>query len=880
MAGFFNIKNTKASNAPRGKRAPRQAKSPCEQCGLFRHCKSPKMKWTGEGKQEILFVAEGAGKTEDEKWQKLGYKEPTQLIGQAGQLLRKKLNKYDFDLDEDAWKDNAVMCRPSKEDGSNRAPSDAEVKLCRPHVFNTIEELRPKKIILLGKKSIDSFLGHRMNKIGPIGKWVGWQIPDQTVGAWVFPNWHPSYLLRNEKNKALYNLFEKYLKQAIEWDEPFPEYGDERKKVRIVLDQEQAETVLRGFINATERKFTTFDYETSGLKPHREGHKIYCIGISNDDNGAFAFPLFDDPKFLRLLKRYLTNEKIKKTGQNIKFEDTWSRFILGYRVRGWYHDTMLMSHVRDNRTAITSLGFQTYVQFGTLFKDETDPYLKPKNKEDEKDANAFNRVPELLAQPGGWEKLLTRCGLDAMFEHRLANLQLDKGNDMLCSGQSLAGYKLLHDGIIECSDVESKGIAVDLEHCEKQSKHLTRRIKRLNDKIQNSEEVEKWKKETKQKTFNPNSDPELRRLLYGVMGYKKGKGTEAGNASTDKAALMKIGTSFALTTIDFRRLSKLKGTYLAGFMRETIDGLMHPFINLHIARTFRSSVDRVNFQNIPVRDKEAQRITRAAIIPRKGRQLLDVDYSGVEVRMACCNTKDPKLIEDVLHGDMHRDEACNIFMLPKEEITGGPEGLRYIAKNGFVFPEFYGDWFVSCAKDIWPRIEYLKTVSGVSVRSHLAKGGIKNYRDFEKHVEEVEDAFWNKKYVKYAEWKEIVWEDYQRKGYVDLLTGFRCGGLMKKNDVTNYPNQGPAFHCLLKALILLNRRFNEEKLESFIIGQIHDDLVFDAEPDELEYIKPIIRETMCEEVPKGWDWLIVPLDIDAKISEIDGNWSEVKNEPI
>jgi DNA polymerase I-like protein with 3'-5' exonuclease and polymerase domains len=247
--------------------------------------------------------------------------------------------------------------------------------------------------------------------------------------------------------------------------------------------------------------------------------------------------------------------------------------------------------------------------------------------------------------------------------------------------------------------------------------------------------------------------------------------------------------------------------------------------------------------------------------------------------MAACNTEDPNLIRYVSDKttDMHRDQAMRLFKLPEEQIT---KPIRYAGKNQFVFPEFYGSYFVQCAKPLWRTAHQQKTAEGQLLIEHLKSVGLGSYRRFEMHVEKEERIFWKEKFKVYNRWKERTWKKYQRDGYIDLITGFRCSGLMSKNDVSNYPNQGPAFHCLLWSLIQLSQRSLEEQWESFIVGQIHDDMVWCFEPEELGTIKAPIRKVMTVDIRDHWPWIIVPLDIELEISETNGNWYEQKKEPI
>jgi DNA polymerase I-like protein with 3'-5' exonuclease and polymerase domains len=119
-------------------------------------------------------------------------------------------------------------------------------------------------------------------------------------------------------------------------------------------------------------------------------------------------------------------------------------------------------------------------------------------------------------------------------------------------------------------------------------------------------------------------------------------------------------------------------------------------------------------------------------------------------------------------------------------------------------------------------------------------------------------------------------KEYQRKGYFDLVTGFRCSGVMRKNEVINYRIQGPAFHCLLWCFIQIDKISQEEGWDSRLINQVYDSMVVDAHPDELEYVAKTIHHVATVELPKAWPWIIVPLEIEADACEVDEPWSEKK----
>jgi DNA polymerase I-like protein with 3'-5' exonuclease and polymerase domains len=143
-------------------------------------------------------------------------------------------------------------------------------------------------------------------------------------------------------------------------------------------------------------------------------------------------------------------------------------------------------------------------------------------------------------------------------------------------------------------------------------------------------------------------------------------------------------------------------------------------------------------------------------------------------------------------------------------------------------------------------------------------------------MKKIEDDFWGVRFAEYAEWKERWWNMYKKHGYIDMYTGFRCSGVMDKKQAINFPIQGSSFHCLLFFLIEIDKIIIKEKLDTRIINQIHDSVLFDTKPSELNYIIEISKEIINKQLPKTWEWLIVPMDFEAEFCEIDRSWAEKK----
>jgi hypothetical protein len=287
-----------------------------------------------------------------------------------------------------------------------------------------------------------------------------------------------------------------------------------------------------------------------------------------------------------------------------------------------------------------------------------------------------------------------------------------------------------------------------------------------------------------------------------------------------------------------------------------------------------SNSSNPNFQNQPIRDDEQSEAIRSGFIPRHNGWLIgEFDFSGLEVRIGACYHKDPAWIKDTLEGDMHRDTAMECYKLPLEEMA---KKIRYCGKNKFVFPECYGDYYKNCAKALWEAVDMMKleTASGKPLMKHLKEVGLGKYEKFERHIEKVEDSFWNVRYPVYDNWRN---DHYAKRGYVDMFTGFRCSGLMSRNDVCNYVVQGAASHCLFKTAILMQEWMDKKRMRSLMIGQIHDSMIMDIHPDELIPITRRARRIVREILPELWPWITVPLDIEFEVARPNQPWVKKKD---
>jgi len=452
--------------------------------------------------------------------------------------------------------------------------------------------------------------------------------------------------------------------------------------------------------------------------------------------------------------------------------------------------------------------------------------------------------------------------------------------------------RLLRDGALALSRVEEAGIRIDVGLLDRTIEKVKRRIDTLSERLKQSEEWKEWKRAFREKA-SMGSRLQLVKVLK-RMGHEFAEQTRSGTRErADRVSLERLDVPFVRDYLEVEKLKKLRGTYLLGVRREVVDGLLHPFFNLHTVVTYRSSSDRPNFQNIPIRDKRVGKLIRRCFIPRDGHVLVEVDFKQLEVSISTAYHRDPVMIHYLETGyDFHRALAAELYMLTEEQVN---DEVRYCAKNKFVFPEFYGSYFAQCAPDLWNAIDGMRlTVDGKPLREHLAEQGImklgraksKWERDgagntgwidtdngtFVDHVRDVEERFWGERFKVYAQWKKDWWEMYLKRGWFDLLTGFREEGLYKRNDVINHPVQGTAFHCLLWSLIQTVKWLVKNKMRSKVVGQIHDSMLADVHHGELDDFLAEVKKITTVRLREQWDWIPVPLAVDVAIAE--ENWFE------
>jgi DNA polymerase I-like protein with 3'-5' exonuclease and polymerase domains len=451
-------------------------------------------------------------------------------------------------------------------------------------------------------------------------------------------------------------------------------------------------------------------------------------------------------------------------------------------------------------------------------------------------------------------------------------------------------HDLFLQGSLALARIEAAGMAVDTAYIVEAKAKIKNRITELETELANNEVTKTWQKFYKHRA-NTQSPDQLAHVLYDLMGFTPVGVTASGHrGKVDEDSLVTIDHPFIRAYLEVKKLKKAAGTNIRALEREVVDGKVHCFFNLNNVISFRSSSDKFNFQNIPKHDIQIANLIRRAFVARKGRQIVEVDFKGAEVCVGACYHKDPSMIRYILDpdSDMHRDAARQLFFMPEAKFPSDkyPKIVRQLGKGFFVFAEFYGDWYKSCANSLWREMLVQKPTlkDGTLLMDHLRSNGIRERGvldpdadpvpgTFEAHVQGVERWLWQDRFPGYAQWKRDNYAAYHKQGWFLSHTGFVYTGYMRRNEVNNYGTQGSAFHCLLWGLVrLVMHLMPKYGMRSTAVGQIHDSIVFDVVPEELDDLLALCRKVYTKLLLREHPWIIVPITIDADVCPVGGSW--------
>lgn len=351
-------------------------------------------------------------------------------------------------------------------------------------------------------------------------------------------------------------------------------------------------------------------------------------------------------------------------------------------------------------------------------------------------------------------------------------------------------------------------------------------------------------------TFNINSPKQLGEVLFEKLELPVIKKTKTGY-STNADVLEKLRDAHPIIDLimEYRTLTKLYSTYIEGLKKSCYaDGKVHTIFNQALTQTGRLSSIEPNLQNIPIRLEEGRLIRRAFVPSHEGWLILGADYSQIELRILAHISNTESLIEAFTHGeDIHKKTAMDVFKVSEEEMTSD---LRRSAK-AINFGIIYGMSAFGLSENL-------------NITQKEAKKYIDHYLETYSGIHQyMEDT------VKEAKFNGYVSTLFNRRRYIPELTqknyAIRQFG---ERTAMNTPIQGTAADIIKKAMIDVYRVMKEKKVQSRLLLQVHDELIFEVPKEELDMMIELVTRTMEDvvelKVPLKADYSYGPTWYDAK----------------
>jgi DNA polymerase-1 len=527
---------------------------------------------------------------------------------------------------------------------------------------------------------------------------------------------------------------------------------------------------------------------------------------------------------MRPLRDLLEDATVQKTAQNAKVDVLVLRGS-GIRLAGVDFDPMLASYVLDpGRRAhgLDVLALEFLDHKVTTYED-----LCGKGKAQ----IPYDQVPVDCARDYSCEDADIALRLRSVFEPQIDAHELTP----LFRDVELPLVDVL-------ADMEWTGVAIDVDW-----------FRSLKLRFQSERErVEREIYAAAGEEFNINSNPQLRTILFDKLQLPIRKRTASG-PSTDASVLQELalaGHPLPELLLEYRELFKLEGTYLDALPTLLLprDGRLHTSFNQTVASTGRLSSSDPNLQNIPIR-RELGRDIRRGFIPQAGWFLVAADYSQIELRLLAHLSGDAVFVDAFqAGGDIHRQTASIIFGVDAADVT--PE-MRARAKT-INFATIYGQGAHALSRQL--KIEFAE-----------ARAFIATYFERFQGVRAFLDAM-----IEHARERGYVQTIFGRRRYIPELRdrnyNIRAFG---ERTAQNSPIQGSAADLIKIAMIRIADRLREERFAARMLLQVHDELVFEAPPEELELLRGLVVREMEHATA-----LSVPLVVDVGVGR---DWLQTKS---
>ena len=567
-----------------------------------------------------------------------------------------------------------------------------------------------------------------------------------------------------------------------------------------------------------------FDTETTGLDPNVS--ELVGMSFAFREGEAYYVPIPEDfekaKAVVEQFRPFFENEKTEKVGQNIKYDIIVLKKY-GIHVRGRLFDTMI-AHYLINPELRHNMDYmaETYLKYKTIHIDELIG-AKGKNQ-----LNMRSLRPDQIK--------------DYACEDADVTLKLKAILEKAIEKQDLG--KLLYDIelplIYVLADMEYTGVRLDKAALAEYSKTLTLELQGIESEIYKAAEQE----------FNINSAKQVGEVLFDKLKIvEKPKKTKTGQYVTSEETLesMKDAHPIVGKILEYRGLKKLLSTYIDALplLVSPLDDKLHTSYNQTVTATGRLSSSNPNLQNIPIRDAQGKEI-RKAFIADEECIFFSADYSQIELRIMAHLSQDPTMIDAFNSGeDIHAATASKIYKIPISEVTGDMRRKAKTANFGII----YGISVFGLAERLSiPRGEAKELIDGYFATYPKVKEYMDKSISVARTNNYVETVFGRKRYL-----PDINSRNTTVRGYAE-------------RNAINAPIQGSAADIIKVAMNRIFDRFERENIKSKMILQVHDELNFNVESNELDKVQKVVIEEM-ENAYK----LVVPLKADCGKGK---NWLE------
>ena len=600
---------------------------------------------------------------------------------------------------------------------------------------------------------------------------------------------------------------------------------DSAKTVKHDYKLVETEEEIKALVELlSKQKQFVFDTETTNIDVYLADLVGVSFAIKAHEAWYLPMPANREEcqKKLELLRPLFEDESIIKIGQNLKY-DISMLAQYGISVRGKMFDTMLAHYLLEpeQRHNMDYLA-EVYLNYITIPIED----LIGKGRQQK----TMREVPLELVK----EYAAEDADITLQLYEKLIPLLKENGVEKLF-------YEIEMPLVPVLSRMEANGVKIDTENLHQISEEFGREIHKIEEEIY----------ELAGTPFNIASPKQLGEILFEKLKIdEKAKKTKTGQYATGEEVLQKLLHKHPIIQkiLDYRSLTKLKSTYLDALpaLVNPKDGLIHTSYNQAVTATGRLSSNNPNLQNIPVRTEKGREIRRAFVPRSEAYTLLAADYSQIELRIIAHLSQDPAMVADFNLGhDIHAATAAKVFHVPMDQVTKEQRSRAKAVNFGII----YG----MSAFGLAERMELSRSEAADIIKKYFEEyAGIKEYMN-----------------------RSIALA--RERGYAETILGRRrylrdinsansvVRGFAERNAI-NAPIQGSSADMIKIAMIGIHQELERLKMQSKMILQVHDELVFDAHLDELNELKSIVENKMVNALP-----LSVPVIVEMNTGS---NWLE------